>query len=179
MRRVLSRAAVVLGGVAAGWLLSTAGASADPDHLDQDRSEVVRSTVDVLGGPGRLAGAVEAVLPEPPATPAELGQVGRELHGAVRQTTGHPSPPAETSTKDDGEDTSSASPQLPTNDDHGNPLLVVPAPVRDVQSSTGSPATAHLADHHRQPVSEPARRVAPSDAPELPGLPTQPLPVAP
>jgi hypothetical protein len=175
MRRIVSRAAVLIGGVAAGWLVSTASASADVRS-----PEVVESTMDLLAVPVEVETALAATLPEPPAPPAELAEFGRQVHGAVQHVTSRLHLPTPSSTKDIVGDAAVPRLRLLTADDQDALLVVLPQ--QEIQPPAGSLSRPHVAEHDysRHPVSEPVRRTAPNnEAPELPALPTLPLPLAP
>ncbi|MET0236755.1 MAG: hypothetical protein ABW224_19045, partial [Kibdelosporangium sp.] len=86
MRRILSRAGVVLGGAVAGtaatWLLSMSTASAD--ELLPAQPDLVKPIADALSQVTTLG---EQVLPEPSAPSARLGEVGQQVNGAVEKVT--------------------------------------------------------------------------------------------
>jgi hypothetical protein len=178
VRRILSRAAVVLGGVAAGWLVSTASASAGTTE-----PEVVQSAMDVLVFPSQVDTAVDAMLPEPPAAPAGLEEFGRQVHGAVEQVgakvADHLHLPAVQQDRDLGDGAASPKLRLLSLGDHDVAPIV--QPLAAVQSSTGlvaAPEATH--DYGRQPATEPDRRGPPADqSPQLPALPTLPVPLSP
>lgn len=106
LRRILSRAAVVVGGAAAAWLLSTATASAgtaESAGLTGTSGDIVAPVVDTLvqQKPRQVTEIVETVLPAAPATAAStvtattaaantalgLDKVGAQVQGTVEQVT--------------------------------------------------------------------------------------------
>jgi hypothetical protein len=193
LRRVLSRAAVVLGGAVAGtaaaWVLSMSAASADT--LPQAPIQPVVPVVGTLTAPGQLpaaeigqsighvAAAADAVLPEPPAPPKELGEVGKHVQGAVQQVTTTLARPVHAEHSDV---TTSAGLRMLTPGDVQAPAAVLPAEAAaqpapaDVENQIS--VTARKTGRHAATGS--SRYAPPRDQePHLPALPPLPAPLAP
>jgi hypothetical protein len=185
VRRILSRAAVVLGGAVAGtaaaWLLSTSAASADTTQPGITQPEIIQPVVEVLdavpaeAAPDQLPQYVEQIVSkaQTPAPPKELTAVVEQ----VKSNLNLPVRPQR------GETTTSASLRMLTLEDHEAPSVVQPleaasqtAPVVEDQAYVTS---SH--DYGRQPVTESSRRAPPSHdrEPSLPSLPPLPAPLAP
>ncbi len=183
MRRILSRAGLVLGGAvvgtAAAWLLSSAGASADTgttevlqpvvgtlsQHTDTQANELPSS---------ELPQYVDQIVHKAPAPPKEITEVGRQVQGTVEKVTGQlPLPTAPTHR---AEDTSPALRLLSLGNHDISPIVrPVDAPPQTASAlTTQTRPAAH--DYSRHPVSEsPRHEPSPAPAPGLPALPPAPL----
>ena len=180
MRRILSRAGLVLGGAVAGtaaaWLLSMSTASADELPAQPD---LVKPVADALSNtnPSQVGNFVDTVLPEPPAPPAPLEEFGKQVTGAVEQVTAGFNLPAKSEL---GGPTAPAKLRLLTAGDDDSSPVVAPlaaTPQLDPVATTGSErAAAH--DRGRAPVTQSPRHEPAADVEsELPALPRLPLPL--
>jgi hypothetical protein len=183
VRRILSRAGVVLGGAVAGtaaaWLLSMSTASAD--EFTPAQPDLVKPVVGALSdaNPNQVGNFVDTVLPEPPAPPAQLEEFGQQVTGAVEQVTAGLNLPAKSEL---GGPTAPAKLRLLTiGDDDASPIVapLAAAPQLGSVSTTGNErAAAH--DSGRAPVTQSPRHEPAADGePELPALPRLPLPMPP
>ncbi|WP_157233721.1 hypothetical protein [Kibdelosporangium phytohabitans] len=144
---------------------------------------MVKPIVDALSqqNPQQVKAFADAVLPEPPAPPAELEEVGNKVQGAVEQVASQlklPAPPAGI-----GEVKEPAGLRMLTVDDADAEPRSVVIPIAanpqlaPAQSAGPERAAAH--DTSRAPVAESPRLAPPvgDAAPELPALPRLPLPM--
>jgi hypothetical protein len=187
VRRMLSRAGLVLGGVvvgtAAAWLLSAADASADTAT-----PEVLQPVVGTLTAPGDTKPTelpqyvdqiVHKTVPQPPAPPTDLAEFGKHVQGAVDEVATHLT---RTTQRDDRSESSApAALRLLELGNHDAPPVVHPLDVtpQTAPALTGQArTTAH--DFSRHPVTESPRHEPVKDpAPGLPTLPPLPAPLVP
>jgi hypothetical protein len=181
VRRILSRAGLVLGGAVAGtaaaWLLSMSTASAD--EFTPAQPDLVTPVADTLSeaNPGQVGNFVDTVLPEPPAPPAPLEEFGQQVKGTVEQVTAGLHLPAKSEL---GEPTAPAKLRLLTiGDDDSSPVVapLAATPELDSVATTGDERAA-THDRGRAPVTQSPRHEPAADGePELPDLPRLPLPL--
>jgi hypothetical protein len=190
VRRVLSRAAIVLGGAVAGtaaaWLLSTSGASADTGA-----PQVAQPVVDALSAPADtklppvVTHAVDTMVPTPPAPPKELTDLSKHVQGAFdgavsqvgAKVAEHLTPPARSEIPDN---TAPVRLRLLAIGDHDTSPVVLP--VAAVQNAPVGHEHVAAHDLTRQPTVKQVRTVGRHQgepAPALPGLPPLPAPLAP
>ncbi|SMC95840.1 hypothetical protein [Kibdelosporangium aridum] len=181
MRRILSRAAVLVGGAAAVWLLSTATASAETSGQDALKPVVDAFTAAAPVEPdaNHVKEFVDAVLPEPTEPPAGLDEVGRQVQNTVEKVAEHLSLPAPGT--DLGSGSTPAKARLLTFGEGDtspviNPVAATPQ-LAPVASAVPQRVAAH--DVRRASVAESPRHAPPvgDTAPELPALPHLPLPM--
>ncbi|CAM3600221.1 hypothetical protein KIPE111705_16280 [Kibdelosporangium persicum] len=184
MRRVLSRAAVIVGGAAAAWLLSTATASAQSSEPDDAIKPVVdaltvAAPVDSSFAPQdaqQFKDFVDTVLPAPQAPSAELEEVGRRVRDTVGKVAAHLSLPAP---RTESGETTPARLRILTPGDESPVVTPVAAIPQLVPVVTPGPERVAAHDVRRASVAE-SPRLAPSagdPAPELPALPRLPMPM--
>ncbi|MFC0115683.1 hypothetical protein [Kibdelosporangium aridum] len=175
MRRILSRAAVLVGGAAAAWLLSTATASAEASGQDALKPVVDAFTAAAPVEPdaNHVKEFVDAVLPEPTEPPAGLDEVGRQVQNTVEKVAEHLSLPAPGT--DLGSGSTPAKARLLTFGEGDtspviNPVAATPQ-LAPVASAVPQRVAAH--DVRRASVAESPRHAPPvgDTAPELPALP--------
>ncbi|MBP2321879.1 hypothetical protein JOF56_002264 [Kibdelosporangium banguiense] len=178
LRRILSRAGLVLGGAVAGtaaaWLLSMSTASAD--ELTPAQPDLVKPVADALGDTGQVGNFVGTVLPEPPAPPAPLEEFGQQVKGAVEQVTAGLNLPARTEL---GEPTAPAKLRLLSIGDDDVAPIVQPL-AASPQLTPVAPAVTERAAAHgsgRALVTESPMQVQGEKDQELPALPRLPLPM--
>ncbi|MEV4311538.1 hypothetical protein [Actinocrispum sp. NPDC049592] len=178
VRRILSRAGLVLGGAvvgtAAAWLLSSASASADTDTTDVLQPVVGALTQHTDTKPSELPQYVDQIVHKAPAPPQEITEVGRQVQDTVEQVAGQLRLPAAPTHR--AEDTSPALRLLSLGNHDISPIV---RPV-DALSQTASALTTQTRpaahDYSRHPVSEsPRHEPSPAPAPGLPALPPAPL----
>ncbi|MCE7005125.1 hypothetical protein LWC34_20170 [Kibdelosporangium philippinense] len=183
MRRILSRAAVLVGGAAAAWLLSTATASAETSGQDALKPVVDAVTASAPADPDakQVKDFVDAVLPEPSAPPAELDEldeVGRQVQDAVEKVAAHLSLPA----TGDGLGSGSAPAKarlLTLGDGDTSSVNSVAANPQLAPAVSAVPEREAAHDWRRAAVAESPRHAPPvgDTAPDLPALPRLPLPM--
>jgi hypothetical protein len=181
VRRILSRAGLVLGGAVAGtaaaWLLSMSAASAD--ELTPAQPDLVKPVADALSdtNPSQVGNFVGTVLPEPPAPPAQLEEFGQQVTGAVEQVTAGLNLPAKSGL---GEPTAPAKLRLLPVGDHDLSPVVTPLAATPQLGMVTATATEQAAAHDRgraRVTQSPRHELAADGEPELPDLPRLPLPM--
>jgi hypothetical protein len=190
VRRILSRAGLVLGGVvvgtAAAWLLSAANASADTEP--SVAPEILQPVVGTLTAPGDTKPTelpqyvdqiVHKTVPQPPAPPKELTDFGKQVQGAVDTVATHL---ARTAHHNDGtENAGSAANRMLALGDYDAPAVVHPVDV-DPQTAPAVTGQARMTAHDfsRHPATEsPRHEPLDAPAPVLPALPPLPAPLVP